>query len=125
MSDIMAIMLNGIAQIEYNRTRILPKDQKAYLEKMDGRMDDGIQTGGEFIAKPDLKQKAQFVASSLYHEMKSDNEGMSAALTTWLATRLPDLDQVQMNEKEGTASIELIFDKEYKNQVTVNMPTLN
>lgn len=118
-------MLNGIAQIEYDRSRVLPDDQISYLENMDKKMDGGIETGEEFLNNPDLKQRAQFVASSLYHAMKNNNEGMSAALTTWLATRLSDLNQVTFDDKDGTVGIDLVFDKEYKNQTVVDFPSLN
>ena len=35
MSNIMAVLLNGIAQLEYDRNTELPDHQAVYLEKMD------------------------------------------------------------------------------------------
>ena len=47
MSELMAVLLNGIAQIEYHRRKGLPDHQGAYLDKMDRRMDEGIEADGE------------------------------------------------------------------------------
>ena len=43
MNNIMAVFLNGIAQLEYDRDKLLPDHQAAYLDKMDARMDAGIR----------------------------------------------------------------------------------
>ena len=37
MSNIMAVLLDGIAQLEYDRDRPLPVHQAAYLEKIQHR----------------------------------------------------------------------------------------
>ena len=59
MSNIMAVMLNGIAQLEYDRDKLLPDHQAAYLDKMDTKMDDGIVLDEETITNPD--QAADFL----------------------------------------------------------------
>ena len=58
MSNIMAVLLNGIAQLEYNRDTPLPVHQAAYLDKMDRKMDAGIDIGGETVHNPDINQRA-------------------------------------------------------------------
>lgn len=129
MDNIMAVTLNGIAQLEYNRDTELPPQQALYLDKMDQKMDEGIFVGEATISNPDLNQRAQFVAGNLAHAILSDNEAMCAALTAYLAIRLPDLHQVKItNNASGgdsgdgqseAISIELVFDEAYQKQVEV------
>ena len=124
MDNIMAVTLNGVAQLEYNRNQALPAQQELYLEKMDQKMDDGIQVGHDFIDQPDLNQRAQFVAGNLAHAILSDNEAMCAALSAYLACRLPELKQVKISNQSGNGqanevAIELVFDEEYQKQVAV------
>lgn len=125
MSNIMAVLFNGIAQMEYDRDKALPEQQRQYLEKMDEKMDAGITLGDQAIADPDVNQRAQFVAQSLAQAIKDDKESMAAALTSWLASRMPELKQVKMEEAEAGISIELVFDEEYGNQVAVQFNGLH
>jgi len=115
----MAVLLNGIAQLEYDRNKLLPDHQALYLDKMDEKMDEGIFIGDTRIQKPDISQKAQFVAANLVHAIKNDNESTAASLCTYLANRLPDLKQVKIDDTQSEVSINLVFDEEYKNQVAV------
>ncbi len=116
MSDIMAVLLNGIAQIEFDRNKFMPPDQKAYLARLDQRMDEGTGRNGESIAQPDLGQKARFVANALAQAIASNNEAQAAATTAWLALRLPDLKQVKIRELGDSFSIDLVFDEPYVKQ---------
>ena len=113
MSDVMAVLFNGIAQIEYDRRKPLPDHHGAYLDRMDARMDEGIEADGAIIAAPDQLQRAQFVAGNLAHAIVTDDEELAAAMTTYLAVRLPDLKQVKIREREGEIAIELVFDEDY------------
>ena len=139
MDNIMAVTLNGIAQLEYDRSKELPPQQALYLDKMDKKMDTGIFVGDATISAPDLNQRTQFVAGNLAHAILSDNEGMCSALTAYLAIRLPDLKQIKIvqhnsnndtpsnnlsnnstNDTLGDAvSIDLVFDETYQKQVEV------
>ena len=123
MSNIMAVLINNVAQLEYDRDKPLTDYQNTYLEKMDVQMDEGIQIDGEMIATPELNQKVQFVAANMLSAIKSDNEGMTSALCTYLATRLPDLKQVKISEQDDSVSIDMVFDEDYKGQVAVSFPT--
>lgn len=125
MSNMMAVLINGIAQLEYDRDRPLPPHQAAYLDVMDSKMDAGIGIGGETIPRPDLNQRAQFVAANLLDAMRSGNEELSAALCTWLANRLPDLKQVKYDEADDRVTIDLVFDEEYSRQAAVTFSRLN
>lgn len=115
----LAIVLNGVAQVEYDRNKALPSEQADYLDKMDTRMRGGITVGERHIANPDEEQCAQFVASNLYHAIRADNESIVAAMTAYLAVRIPALKQVKINDKDQEVAIELIYDKEYKGQIGV------
>ena len=124
-SRLMAVLLNGIAQIEYDRTKPLPDYQGAYLDKMDAKMDDqGIDIDGQVIRKPDLGQKAQFIAANLVHAIKSDQEALAAAMCTWLAVRMPDLKQVKVREQGDNVNIELDFEQDYIKQHPVQFAPL-
>jgi hypothetical protein len=119
MDNIMAVLLNGIAQIEYDRDKLLPAHQAAYLDKMDTTMDQGILVGNETVRNPDLNQRAQFAAANLVHALKTDDEAMAAAMCSYLAIRLPELKQVRIEEVAGEMAVELVFDQEYRRQVAV------
>ena len=121
----MAVMLNGIAQLEYDRDRLLPDHQAAYLDKMDAKMDDGIILGDQTIANPDQNQRTRFAAANLVHALKTDDESMAAAMCSYLAIRLPELKQVRIEDNEGEVSIELVFDEEYRKQVAVDFKPLH
>jgi hypothetical protein len=113
----MAVLLNGIAQIEYDRAKQLPDYQAAYLERMDRKMaEEGIDIDGRRVLGPDPAQKTQFVAANLAHAIASNNESLAAAMCTWLAVRMPDLKQVKIQEQDGDFAIELDFDHDYVKQ---------
>jgi hypothetical protein len=125
MSNLLGVLINGIAQLEYDRDKPLPDHQAVYLEKMDEKMKLGIEIGNEVIENPDLNQRAQFVAANLLNALQSGNEEMSAALCTWLANRLPDLKQVKYDENGEEVSIDLVFDEDYGKQAAVTFSKLN
>ncbi len=125
MANIMAVLLNGIAQLEYDRDKPLSDHHALSLDKMDEKMDAGITLGEESIAEPDLDARAKFVASNLAHAIKTNNESLAAALCSWLATRLPELKQVKIDGTEGNFSIEFSFDEEYRKQVQVDFTPLH
>jgi hypothetical protein len=119
MSNLMAVLLNGVAQIEYDRDKPLPEYQGAYVDKMDRKMDAGLEVGGEYVPDPDPAQRARFVAANLARAIRADNEAMAAAMCTYLAVRLPDLKQIMIREEGDDFSIELDFDRDYVKQYPV------
>lgn len=125
MSNIMGVLLNGIAQLEYDRDKLLPDHQAAYLDKMDAKMDGGILVGDEMIKNPGLNQRAQFAAGNLVHALNTQDESMAAAMCSYLAIRLPDLKQVVIEDRDGELTIEMVFDKDYKKQVAVEFTGLH
>ena len=125
MSNMMAVFLDGIAQLEYNRDQLLPDHQAAYLDKMDSKMNEGIVVGNEKVENPDLNQRAQFAAANLLHALNTDDESIAAAMCSYLAIRLPDLKQVRFEAQDGEVTIELIYDEEYRKQVAVDFSGLH
>ena len=120
MSQFLAVLLNDIAQLEYDRNVTLTDYQTAYLDAMDTQMDQGIDIDGQRLMKPELNQKIQFVSANLLDAMRSDNEGLTSALCTYLASRLPDLKQVKITDDAEGVCIDLIFDESYGKQAFVS-----
>jgi len=119
MSHIVAVLLNGLAQLEYDREKPLPDYQALYLDRMDARMDEGIRIGEESIVNPDRSQRAQFIAANLLHAIRNNDEPLAAAMCSYLAVRLPELKQIRIEENRQDVSIELVFDEDYRKQVAV------
>jgi hypothetical protein len=124
-ANIMAVLLNGIAQLEYDRNKLLPDHQALYLDKMDKKMDEGILVGDETIKNPNLNQRTQFTVANLAHAIKANDESTAAALCSYLAIRLPELKQVKIEDNEGKFSIEMVFDEDYRKQVAVQFTGLH
>ena len=125
MSNMMAVFLDGIAQLEYDRNKLMPDHQAAYLDKMDAKMDAGIFLDGEMIANPDLNQRTRFAAANLAAALKNNDESMAAAMCSYMAIRMPELKQVKIEDDDGEISIELIFDDDYRKQVAVDFTGLH
>jgi len=125
MNNIMAVFLNGIAQLEYDRDRLLPDHQAAYLDKMDAKMDAGILLGNETIKNPNPDQRTRFAAANLAHALHAQDADVAAAMCSYLAIRLPELKQVKIDDQEEEISIEFIFDEPYRKQVAVDFTGLH
>lgn len=119
MSNILAVLLNGIAQLEYDREIPLTEYQQGYIEAMDTKMDVGINIDGQDIERPDINQRVQFVAANMLNAMKNNEEGMTSALCSYIASRLPDLKQIKIHENDSSVTIDLVFDDEYSKQAAV------
>ncbi|MEJ2143188.1 MAG: hypothetical protein P8Y24_12695 [Gammaproteobacteria bacterium] len=125
MSNKMAVLINGEAVLEYDRDVSLTDTQRESLERMNSTLDKGINLGGEKISNPDKNQRLQFIALNLIQSLlKDENEALIAASTAYLAENLPDLKQVTADTKNGQLLIDLVFDKEYQNQVKVSFSGL-
>ena len=125
MSNMMAVFLNGIAQLEYDRNKLMPDHQAAYLDKMDTRMDAGIFLDGETITNPDQNQRTRFAAANLASALKNEDESVAAAMCSYMAIRMPELKQVKIEDNDGEITIELIFDEAYRKQVAVEFTGLH
>jgi hypothetical protein len=116
MSKLMAVLLNGIAQIEYDRMHRPPEHQREQLDALDRKMDAGLAIDGRMIGSPDPLQRAHVVASHLARALETGDEALAAAMTTYLALRLPELKQVLIRQDGEGFAIELDFDRDYVKQ---------
>ena len=124
MKKLVAV-LNGESQVEFERSKSLADRQLEYLAVMDKQLDDGIPQGAGMLFSPTMEQKTQFVANQLITAIKAENEQLAAATLSWLATRLPDLQQVAADEKNGEITIRLIYDKPYVKAEPIHFMKLN
>lgn len=110
-----AIVINGEKVIDHDRNKRLTGLQRRFLDEMDQKMGQGIQLGKDHINTPNALQRAQFVANTLIDALNNDNEALAAACCSYLARRLPELQQVKAKtESDGSTMIELVFDRSYE-----------
>ncbi|HID49235.1 MAG TPA: hypothetical protein EYP40_06450 [Chromatiales bacterium] len=126
MTDRLVVVVDGAAQIEYDRRRSLSETQRSYLDRMDEEMDDGIELDHRFVSQPEPAQRQRYVALQLARALQADQESRIAATCSYLANRLPDLQQIRISHHaNGGIGIELVFDKPYQEEVKVEFsPTL-
>lgn len=111
----LMVVVNGSPILEFDRGKPLPGHQRQYLDSMDEKMEAGVVLSGESIAEPNVLQKAHFVANSMVNALLEENDSLAAAMCTYLAKRIPDLEQVQAkNTDDSGMSIELVFDRSYE-----------
>ena len=71
----------------------LQKMQDSF-DKMDRDMDQGRRLGQQFVKKPDQKQRCQIAADKLLSALESNNEIMSLLMGGYIASRMPGVKQV-------------------------------
>jgi len=125
MSRLLGVLLNGVAQLEYDRDKPLSDYQSGYLDDMDRKMDGGIRIGDAQFENPDQGRRNQYIAANLLHAMRSGNESMCSALCSYLANRIPDMKQLRYTEDGGQVTIEMVFDEDYSKQIAVGFQRLN
>ena len=109
------VVMNDEAILEFDRKKPVPGHQRQYLDNMDAQMDQGIQLGDDFIEKPNPLQRTQFVSNSLVNLLLKDQYSMAIAMCTYLAKRMPDLQQIKcLSDENEEISIELVFDRSYE-----------
>lgn len=119
MSSIFAVLINGVAELEYDRNKELPEKQQYFLDMMDKELARQIVMGDEIIDQPDLHQRAQFVAINLINALKNSDDSLAAAMCSYLALRVPDLKKLEVQDQGGQVVIDLVFDQDYVKQVNV------
>ncbi len=126
--SILYVVVNDEPILEFDRKKPVPGHQRQYLDNMDAQMDQGIQLGADFIKEPNALQRSQFVANSLVNMLFKEQYSTAIAMCTYLAKRLPDLQQIQckgditesttndvMDEDNNEGlSIEFVFDRSYE-----------
>jgi hypothetical protein len=120
MGNILAIVINGESQIEYDRNKSLPGQQLKFLDKMDTDMDEGIVLGGVTIESPSELQRAQFVALHLVNAIQDSNQQLASAMCSYLAVRIPELKQVRAKKSSGEVTFDFVFDQDYVRETKVH-----
>ena len=111
------VIFNNEPVLEFDRSKPVPGHQRRYLDKMDERMEQGIQLGDAFIEAPNALQRSQFVANSLVNSLLKENYDQAIAMCTFLGKRMPELQQIKCEgseEEEGGISIEFVYDRSYE-----------
>jgi hypothetical protein len=116
----LVVLVNGESRLEYDRSKELSERQRVYLDRMDRQMDSGIRLGSDWVEQPRLAQRASFVAAQLVDALQRDDEALIAACCTYLANRLPELKQIKARLLTAGFSVELVFDKPYVEEITVD-----
>lgn len=125
MSEILAVSINDVVHLEYDRRKPLPEQQHHFLDKMDKELQSQIVMGNQVITNPDVHERAQFVAINLVNALKTSEESLAAAMCAYLAERVPDLKQVKVTDRDGEVLIDLVFDEDYVRQVNVEFMERN
>lgn len=111
----LVVIYHGQVMMEFDRGVPVPGKQRQYLDVMDQRMDEGVTLGEDKIATPNPLQRAQFVANSMVNALMKENNNQAIAMCTYLAKRIPDLEQVKaVSKDDGALSIELVFDRSFE-----------
>ena len=121
MSAALTVVLNGEPRLRYERDKVLSDRQAEYLDRMDERMNAGIDLDGAHVPVPDSQQRVRFVAMQLVQALVRDDEPRTAAITGYLASRLPDLQQIRVRLEEAEAEIDLVFDEPYRESKVVQI----
>jgi hypothetical protein len=111
LDDKLHIIINDAVILEYDRNKPIPDIQHRYLNQMDATMNEGINLGSDNIENPNTLQRAQYVANSLIAALFKEDYNLGIALCTYLAQRIPDLQQVKAIGKKNDMSVEFIFDR--------------
>ena len=113
----LLVIFNNEAVLEYDRSKPMPGQQRQYLDRMDERMNQGIQLGDSFIETPNPLERAQFVANSLVNSLLKQNFDQAVAMCSFLGKRMPDLQQIKCEGSEGDdggISIEFVYDRSFE-----------
>jgi len=109
--DILQMLLNDELALEFDREVELPDYQQSYLTEMDLWMDIGIQVGEDTIKSPGMLERSQHVTHTMVDALIKDNTDDANAMCAYLATRIPDLAQVncKTSKTDKGISIKLIY----------------
>lgn len=116
MKQLLHVIYNDQAVLQYDRNKVLPPEHSQYLDNMDERMDEGIDFEGSSVTEPNPLQKAQFIANLMITAIISRDSNQANAMCTYLGDRIPDLKQIickQQEEVDGI-QIEFVYDKSYQ-----------
>lgn len=106
MNKILLLVNNQVA-FDFDKVVTLEKNQLSFLDKMDADMAKGVKINGQSISEPDKNQRATFVVMNLIRALQQENETVVTASCSYIANRLPDIEEVHVNEHES--GIKVVF----------------
>jgi hypothetical protein len=124
-SPVLHVIVNDQPMLQFDRGKPLSSKQAEYLDKLDARFDAGIELQGEWLEQPNPEQRARWMALALMEGLLYQEDEKAAASLAWLATRLPELKQIQAVVDEQGTRFELIFDREYQPRQVVQFDGLD
>jgi hypothetical protein len=124
-SSVLHVIVNDQPMLQFDRGKPLSSKQAEYLDKLDARFDAGIELQGEWLEQPNPEQRARWMALALMEGLLYQEDEKAAASLAWLATRLPELKQIQAVVDEQGTRFELIFDREYQPRQVVQFDGLD
>ena len=124
-NNVLVVVLNETPVLEYNRSRVLSAKQRNSLKLMDEKLDQGITLEEKLIPHPSLEQRIEFISANLVSALLNDEEVLAAASCAYIANHLPELKQIKAVTKNEQVSIELIFDREYQQELKMNYTPLD
>ncbi len=124
-SPVLHVIVNDQPLLHFDRSKPLSEKQAEYLDKLDAKLDAGIELQGEWLEQPNIEQRARWMALAMMEGILYQEDEKAAASLAWLATRLPDLKQIQAVVDESGAQFELIFDREYQPRQVVQFDGLD
>ncbi len=108
------IIINDMVILEYDRNKPIPNEQHNQLDQMDIKMDVGILLGSDKIESPNTLQRAQYITNALFSALFQEDYNLGTAMCTYLANRIPDLQQVKAIGEKDNLSIEFVFDRSFE-----------
>ena len=115
MSDKVGFLLEGQEVLTYDRSEVLPDNQREYLDIIDAHMDEGFVLSDKKIEHPNLQQKTQFVALNLVDALSKNDDKTAIIMFTYLVDRMPELKQAKAKSKTSDSGkqigVEFVFDE--------------
>lgn len=104
----LGIFINDQLAFEYDLTIPLNAQQLEFIDKMDSDMQRGIKMYGQLISKPDVRERATFVALNLLKALQRQEEAKVAVSCAYLSKRLPHVVQVHARDQGHRVEIDFV-----------------
>jgi len=109
MNHDLVLYLNGQVCLEATRSGGIPGHVRAWLDRLDADMNDGIELDDGPVAAPDVRQRGQFVLARLLAALGEGKMDFARSLLFYLATRWPDLRAIRVSEDADQWTAELDY----------------
>ena len=101
----ITLFVNGKAAFDFDKDMALDESQLEFIDKMDSDMGKGIKINGELFSTPDNIKRAEFTVLNLIRALQQENEAIVAASCAYISKRLPDIDEVHVNDSESGVKV--------------------